>query len=138
MFKHLLDFGGKLSRLQFGKVFQQGFLFLGETGGRLNQYLYDLVPFPMAPQGRDPFAFETKHLAWLCPFWDVQRLFSCQGWHADVSAQRCLNKGYGNLADDVMVVPLEKLVWFHVDEYIQVSGRSTPGTALPFACQSEP
>ena len=48
----------------------------------------------------------------------MQCLFSVEGRDIDISTQRCLDKGDGNLADDVIVIALEKVVRLHVDEYV--------------------
>ena len=83
---------------RFGKLSEYFFLFLVQISGRLDQNLHKNIPFSMAVEILDPFAFQAEGLAGLCAFRypEMLRLFECGD--LDIRAQSGVSKWDGYFA----------------------------------------
>src|SRR5579864_8572567 len=84
---------------------------------------------------RHTLAANLKAPAMLRARWDVQLGLAFQCRNDDIMAQCCLGDVNRKLEIQVITVARKKLMLLHIQDDIQVPGRSAFGTDLPFACQ---
>ncbi len=102
-------------------------------GGRLHDHLNDLAS-PAAPsEVFDPPSRYPEHFPRLGPSWDFKGLCPLQGGNLYSGSQGCLGKGDRNLAVDIVVLSLKKLVGFHVDDHVEIPRWPPPDARFSLA-----
>jgi len=122
--------------VDFGKFLQELLLALREVGRSPDDDPHDLVSMAMPLQSRESGLLDGERFTRLGPLGYGEHVCAVEGRDLDFSAERCLDKGDGNLAEDVIPVAFEEWVLFYNQVHVEVSR----GTAVhsPFPGAGDP
>src|ERR1041385_5666346 len=68
---------------------------------------------------------------------NLERLLTLERWDGDVAAERHRRIVHRNLAEQIVAIAVEERVLLHVDDDVEVAGRTAAGTRLAFAAQAQ-
>src|ERR1041385_8695373 len=80
---------------------------------------------------------EAEGRAALCPFGNLERLFTLEGRNGDVAAEGHRRIVHGDFAEQIVAVAMEERVVLHMDDNVEVAGRTASGARLAFAAQAQ-
>ena len=106
-------------------------------GRRFYLNLNNLISTLLGAKGWDAFFGQPKQIAGLGPLGNFKLFFTGQGWYHYTVAQSRLNKGYGNVADDIDVVSFKKFMGLHMNKDIKITWGAVVLSGLSFSVQSE-
>src|ERR1051326_527344 len=124
-------------RQRLGKILEHAPLVLGQLLRRLHLHRREEIAAAAAVDVGHAFAAQTERRAGLRPLRNLDGFGVVERRHLDVAAEREGREVDGNLAEQVIAVAAEKIVFAHVHDHVQVSGGSTHRSGFSFALQPE-
>ena len=116
-----------------GELAQEFALFVGQFARHFHFDDDVLVALAAPVDVGQAFAAQGIDLAGLCPFVEFQFFLAAENGNLDGAAQRGAGEGDGDFAVDVVALPLERVVFAHIDHDIQVARRTAALARIAFA-----
>ena len=97
----------------------------------------ELIAPASLPQAYDSLISQAEHRTALSAFRHFEAFFAFESGNGDVGTQDRLRDPDRNLAINIVSLSLEKRVLFHIDDDVEVSGRTVMDSGFPFSLNSQ-
>src|SRR5436853_3009191 len=124
-------------RLRSCKLFDQLSLIARHLFRRLHLDRREEIAAPASADVRHPFPFQPQGRSGRRALGHSHGLGTIERRHLDITAERDRREVDRNLAEQVHAVPPEELVVLHVNDDVEMAGRSAGGSRFPFALETE-